>query len=92
MGIKRWLPLLFANSLACNLRRTGIRSGCRKRGRPFVIKHEFLTTNDHTGEPGLFGSLVNQFSEPVPASDEPMSQKWIQRAKETIRLIESILA
>ena len=61
-------------------------------GKPFIIKHEFLTGNDPSGDIGLLSSLVNQFSEPVPSADDPIDEKWIQRAEKVIHLIESKLA
>src|SRR5688572_7751046 len=35
-------------------------------GKPFVIKHEFRTGNDPSGDVGVISALVNQFSKPIP--------------------------
>jgi hypothetical protein len=68
------------------------RNAIVKIGKPFIIKHEFLTKNDPSGDIGLVSSLVNQFSKPVPSADEPIDDKWIQRAEKVIQTIESKLA
>ena len=49
-------------------------------GQPFVIKHEFRTTNDPAGDSGLVLALVNQFSKPIPADHMPIDEKWISQS------------
>lgn len=56
-------------------------------GKPFVIKHEFRTKNDPSGDVGVFSSLVNQFSEPIPTEGAEIDEEWIARAR---RLVENI--
>ncbi|MBS7531730.1 hypothetical protein IC619_014715 [Hazenella sp. IB182353] len=58
-------------------------------GKPFVIKHEFRTnTNDPSADIGVFTSLINQFTTPIPAENHPIDVKWIQRAKKILHKIE----
>jgi hypothetical protein len=56
-------------------------------GKPFIIKHDFLTSNDPTGDIGVVSYLFNQFTKPLP-SDAEIDQKWIARAKSVLRIIE----
>ncbi|MBA4492708.1 YugN family protein [Paenactinomyces guangxiensis] len=57
-------------------------------GKPFIIKHEFLTTNDHRGDIGIASALVNQFTEPLPTEDAEIDEKWISRGTSTVQLVE----
>jgi hypothetical protein len=61
-------------------------------GKPFIIKHEFRTrTNDPNGDAGVFSGLVDQFTTPIPAEDDPIDQKWISRAKDILIHVENKL-
>lgn len=60
-------------------------------GRPFVIKHEFRTTNDPSGDVGIATALVNQFSKPIPTDDTEIDSKWIDRAGSSLQVIEEKL-
>lgn len=60
-------------------------------GKPFVIKHEFLTGNDLSGDIGITTALVNQFSEPLHTEHDPIDDKWIERAKSIIQKVEQQL-
>ena len=62
-----------------------------KIGKPFVIKHEFRTTNDPKGDSGLVTALVNQFSKPIPTDDMEIDEKWISRAHSSIQEMEKKL-
>ncbi|RAL25569.1 YugN family protein [Thermoflavimicrobium daqui] len=60
-----------------------------KLGRPFVIKHEFLTDNDPTANSGLLTGFVSQFSKPISVEDHEIDQKWIERAQNLLHQLES---
>ncbi|SFI94978.1 YugN family protein [Thermoflavimicrobium dichotomicum] len=62
-----------------------------KLGRPFVIKHEFLTGNDPTSNSGFLTGTISQFSKPIPAEDHHISQHWINRAQSLLRQLEQKL-
>ncbi|MFC7442603.1 YugN family protein [Laceyella putida] len=57
-------------------------------GKPFVIKHEFRTGNDPSGDIGVISAAVNQFSKPIPTGDAEIDQRWIKRARQLIARIE----
>ncbi|SEN15266.1 YugN family protein [Lihuaxuella thermophila] len=58
-------------------------------GKPFVIKHEFRTKNDPSGDVGVFSSLVNQFSKPIPTEGAEIDEQWLARARMLLEKIET---
>jgi YugN-like family len=58
-------------------------------GKPFVIKHEFRTKNNPSGDVGVLSSLVNQFSEPIPTEGAEIDEQWVARARNLVEKIET---
>ncbi|WP_164491794.1 YugN family protein [Staphylospora marina] len=60
-------------------------------GTPFLIRHEFVTGNDPTGDIGLVSAVVNQFSKPIPVDQDQIDPQWIDRARSVIASVEKKL-
>lgn len=59
-------------------------------GQPYVLKHLYNEGLDKEAQSGVFGALVNQFSDPVEA-DAEIESRWIDEAKSRLRRVEAIV-
>ncbi|QKG85379.1 hypothetical protein GXN76_13460 [Kroppenstedtia pulmonis] len=65
----------------------GTRRATLHIGKPFVLKHQFRTGNEPEVNTGLISGSFNQFTEPAD-KDAEVENKWINRARETLKKIE----
>lgn len=60
-------------------------------GKPYVLKHVYNEGNDPEASVRLFGALFDQFQSPVDP-DAEIEPRWMDRANEMVRIIESEIA
>jgi hypothetical protein len=58
-----------------------------KLGTPFVLKHLYNEGLDPEAVPNVYGSLINQFQEPID-KDADIETYWIDQAKRILQEIE----
>jgi hypothetical protein len=58
-----------------------------KLGTPFVLKHIYNEGLDPEVVPNVYGSLINQFQEPVD-KDADVEAHWLERAKQILQEVE----
>jgi hypothetical protein len=56
-------------------------------GSPFVLKHIYNEGLDPEAVPHVYGSLINQFQEPLE-SDAAVESNWVERAKQILQQVE----
>lgn len=60
-------------------------------GRPFVLKHLYNEGLDGEAAAKLYGSLLDQFQEPVN-QDAGIEARWLDKAKQLLRQVEQGLS
>lgn len=60
-------------------------------GKPYVLKHLYNEGEDPSASVRVFGALFDQFQAPVNP-DADIEPRWVERAKEMVKLIESEIA
>jgi hypothetical protein len=58
-----------------------------KLGTPFVLKHIYNEGLDPEAVPNVYGSLINQFQEPVD-KDADVEAHWVEQAKHIMQEVE----
>lgn len=58
-----------------------------KLGTPFVLKHIYNEGLDSEAVPNVYGSLINQFQEPVD-KDAAIEAHWVDQAKSLLNEVE----
>jgi hypothetical protein len=58
-----------------------------KLGTPFVLKHIYNEGLDPEAVPNVYGSLINQFQEPVD-KDADVETHWVEQAKHILHEVE----
>lgn len=58
-------------------------------GEPYVLKHIYNEGVDKEAQPGVFGAVISQFSDPVDP-DAKIESHWIDEAKRKLREVEAI--
>jgi hypothetical protein len=58
-----------------------------KLGTPFVLKHIYNEGLDPEAVPNVYGSLINQFQEPIDA-DADVEIHWVEQAKHILQEVE----
>lgn len=58
-----------------------------KIGTPFVLKHIYNDGLDPEAVPNVYGSLINQFQEPID-KDADVDAHWVEQAKHIIQEVE----
>ncbi|REE56343.1 YugN-like protein [Paenibacillus taihuensis] len=61
-----------------------------RMGKPFVLKHVYNEGLDKEAHPRTFGSLVDQFQEPLDPDGE-VESKWVTEAKKVLDQVEEKL-
>ncbi|WP_308638595.1 YugN family protein [Paenibacillus silvisoli] len=61
-----------------------------RMGQPFVLKHIYNEGLDKEAHPRTFGSLVDQFQEPLD-KDAEVDGKWVSKAKQVLGEVEERL-
>jgi hypothetical protein len=56
-------------------------------GTPFVLKHIYNEGLDPEAVPNVYGSLINQFQEPIE-KDAAVETHWIDQAKQILQKLE----
>jgi hypothetical protein len=58
-----------------------------KLGTPFVLKHIYNEGLDPEAVPNVYGSLINQFQEPID-NDADVEIHWVEQAKRILQEVE----
>jgi hypothetical protein len=58
-----------------------------KLGAPFVLKHLYNEGLDPEASPSIYGSLINQFQEPIDKNAE-VEGHWVKQAEHIIKEVE----
>jgi hypothetical protein len=58
-----------------------------KLGTPFVLKHIYNEGLDPEAVPNVYGSLINQFQEPID-KDADVETQWVEQAKHILQEVE----
>jgi hypothetical protein len=58
-----------------------------KLGAPFVLKHLYNEGLDPEAVPNVYGSLIDQFQEPID-KDAEVEECWIEQAEHIIKKVE----
>jgi hypothetical protein len=58
-----------------------------KLGTPFVLKHIYNEGLDPEAVPNVYGSLINQFQEPVD-KDAAVETHWVKQAEHILQEVE----
>jgi hypothetical protein len=58
-----------------------------KLGTPFVLKHIYNEGLDPEAVPNVYGSLINQFQEPID-KDADVEAHWLEQAKQILQEVE----
>jgi hypothetical protein len=58
-----------------------------KLGTPFVLKHIYNEGLDQEAAPNVYGSLINQFQEPLD-KDATIETHWVKQAEHILQEVE----
>jgi hypothetical protein len=58
-----------------------------KMGKPFILKHMYNEGLDKEATPKVYGSLFDQFQEPVD-KDADVENKWVHEAANLLKKVE----